>query len=183
MVSKEECLFCKILAGKVPAKKVYEDDVSFAFLDISPRNPGHVLVIPRKHAETLMELSEKEAGRLFETVRKVGEMAMKGVQAQGLSIAQSNGQAAGQVVAHAHFHVIPRFMNEAPPGLESILAAKRLDEKSLDKIADAVKAAAGSLGAPKHEPKREEQLAKKKEALEELRFEDEDDTEGGDFRL
>lgn len=167
MVSKEECLFCKIVSGQVPAKKVYEDDVTLAFLDISPRNPGHTLIIPKKHAETLLELSDKEAGRLFESVRKVGEMAMNGVQAQGLSIAQSNGQAAGQVVAHVHFHAIPRFANEPPPGLESILSSKRLDEKSLDKIAEAIKGSKGGA-APKREGP-----AKEEESPDEISFEEE----------
>lgn len=181
MVSEGECLFCKIVKGEVPAKKVYEDDVSLAFLDISPRNPGHTLVIPKKHAETILEMSEKESARLFETVRKVGEMAMKGVQAQGLSICQSNGQAAGQAVAHVHFHAIPRFANEPPPGLESILTPKRLDEKSLDKIAEAIKGAPEG-GAPAEEPKAEEGKEKGKESSdEELLFDEE--TFGNEFKL
>ncbi len=178
MVSEQECLFCKIVKGEVPAKKVYEDDVTLAFLDISPRNPGHTLIIPKKHAETLMDLSDKESARLFESVRKVGEMAMKGVQAQGLSIAQSNGQAAGQVVAHVHFHAIPRFANEPPPGLESILSTKRLDEKSLDKIAEAVKGAPiGESPAPAEE---EPEPTKEKKASKELSFEEEF---GDEFKL
>lgn len=175
MVSQQECLFCKIIKGEVPAKKVYEDDVTLAFLDINPRNPGHTLIIPKKHFETIMEMDEKEAARLFESVKKVGEMAMNGVQAQGLSIAQSNGQAAGQVVAHVHFHAIPRFMNEAPPGLESILASKRLDEKSLDKIAEAIKGAptgapASEAAAPSGEKKPSKELSFEEEFGDEFKL-------------
>jgi len=137
----EQCLFCGIVAGKIPAKKVYEDDHAFGFLDINPRNPGHTLVIPKKHAETLLDMSEKDAGRLFESVHKVAAMVRTGTNSQGISIGQSNGQAAGQVVRHVHVHVIPRFANEGPVGLEGILPSKKIDDGSMDKIAQTIRSA------------------------------------------
>jgi histidine triad (HIT) family protein len=148
MAEQQQCPFCGIAAGKIPSKKVYEDESTIAFLDISPRNPGHTLVVPKKHASTLLDMSEEEAGALFQSVRKVAGMVMAGVKAQGLSIAQSNGQAAGQVVGHVHFHVIPRFMNEAPPGLEGMLSAKRMDEAMLDKVAESIKGAKEGSSKP-----------------------------------
>ena len=138
MVSEKECLFCKIVRGEIPAKKVYEDDVSFAFLDINPRNPGHTLVIPKEHYETILDMPEGEAGEYFKSVKKVAALVKNGVNAQGLSISSSNGQAAGQVVSHQHFHVIPRFITEGPVGLEGILTTKRLDEKTMDQLVQAI---------------------------------------------
>src|SRR4030042_3922656 len=136
-----QCLFCGIVAGKIPAKKVYEDDHVIGFLDINPRNPGHTLVIPKKHFETILDMPEKDAGRLFESVHKVAAMVKAGTNSQGLSIAQSNGQAAGQVVRHVHVHVIPRFANQGPVGLEGILPSKKIDDMSMDKIAQTIKSA------------------------------------------
>ncbi len=151
-----QCLFCGIVTGKIPAKKVYEDEHALAFLDINPRNPGHTLVIPKKHFETILDMGEKDAGKLFESVRKVAAVVMSGTSSQGISIGQSNGQVAGQVVRHVHFHVIPRFANEGPVGLEGALPSKKIDDESMDKIAQAIKTA----HAP-HSHKEPEQEAKK----------------------
>ena len=157
----DQCLFCGITAGKVPAKKVYEDSHSIAFLDINPRNPGHTLVIPKKHYGTLLEMPEKESGTLFESVRKVAAMVSSGTKSHGLSIVQSNGQAAGQVVQHVHFHVIPRFINDTSAGLEGILPTKRMDETSLDKVAMAIKSAS-THSPPSHKEEHHERPEKKK---------------------
>jgi len=143
MVDSKDCIFCRIARGEIPSKKVFEDSESFAFLDINPRNPGHTLVIPKKHAETLLDMDEEDAGVLFMNVRKVTGKVMAATKAQGISISQSNGPAAGQVVSHVHFHIIPRFANEGPPGLETMLGAKRMDEKTLDQIAASIKDAEG----------------------------------------
>jgi len=146
----EQCLFCGIVAGKVPSKKVYEDGHSLAFLDINPRNPGHTLVIPKKHYTTLLDMPEKDAGVLFESVRKVSGMVKSATSSHGLSIVQSNGQAAGQVVQHVHFHVIPRFPNDTSVGLEGMLPSKRMDENSMDKIAMAIKSASSHPHREEH---------------------------------
>ena len=165
----EQCLFCGIVAGKIPAKKVYEDDHVIGFLDINPRNPGHTLVIPKKHAETLLDMSEKDAGRLFESVQKVAAIVKNGTSSQGISIGQSNGQAAGQVVRHVHVHVIPRFANEGPVGLEGILPSKKIDDGSMDKIAQTIK----SASVHTHHAHRDEEPARpeKKGRKDEINFE------------
>jgi histidine triad (HIT) family protein len=138
MVTQKDCLFCKIVRGEIPAKKVYEDETSYAFLDINPRNPGHTLVIPKDHFETILDMPDSEAADYFKSVKHVAGLVKNGVNAQGLSISSSNGQVAGQVVAHQHFHVIPRFVTEGPVGLEGILPAKRLDDKTMDQLVAAV---------------------------------------------
>lgn len=140
----EECLFCKIVKGEIPCQKVYEDGDFFAFLDINPRNPGHTLVIPKNHYETIFDMPDNEIDGYLHAVKKVASAVKSGMRADGISIAQSNGRAAGQVVAHAHFHVIPRFLSEGPPGLESMLSAKKLTEEMLKKTSEAIKSKMGS---------------------------------------
>ena len=151
MVDPKDCLFCRIVKGQLPAKKVYEDAQIIAFLDISPRNPGHTLVIPKKHVETLFDFPDADSGRFFYSLKRVAIQVKTGMQAQGLSIAQNNGSAAGQVVAHLHFHLIPRFLNEGPPALESILPIKKMDDQSMEKVASAIQGAAGSQPAPRRD--------------------------------
>ena len=163
IVDEKECLFCRIVKGEIPAKKVYEDSDTFAFLDINPRNPGHTLVIPKKHYENLLEMPDKDAASLIQSVKKIAAMAMNGMKAQGVSISISNGQAAGQIVAHAHFHVIPRFLNEGPVGLESILPTKKMTEEMMDQVVEAISGAKEE--APK-EAKSSEKTVSKSESKE-----------------
>ncbi|MFH1237504.1 MAG: HIT family protein [Candidatus Aenigmatarchaeota archaeon] len=125
----EECLFCKIAEGEIPTQKIYEDSEHIAFLDINPRNPGHTLVMPKKHYETIMQMPDHELGELSKIVKKMAIAVKKGMKADGVSIGQSNERAAGQVIPHVHFHVIPRFLSEGPPGLESILPTKKLSSE------------------------------------------------------
>jgi len=142
------CLFCKIISGEIPSKKVYEDENVFAFLDINPRNPGHTLVIPKKHYVTLLDMPAKEVGHLFESARMVAEAVKGGANADGLSLIQSNGKAAGQLVTHVHVHLIPRFMSEGPISLEGVLSVKKMPEDTLDKFVAAIKEKIGSAKEP-----------------------------------
>ncbi len=141
------CLFCKIASGEIPSKKVYEDSDTFAFLDINPRNPGHVLVIPKKHYLTMLDMNEKEVGRLFESARFVASAVQKGSKADGLSVVQSNGKAAGQVVNHVHVHLIPRYLSEGPVSLEGVLSVKKMPDETLNQIASAIQASIGPAGS------------------------------------
>ncbi len=104
----ENCIFCKIINKEIPANIVYEDKHSFAFLDISPINHGHTLVIPKKHYETIQELPENILTNLIKTVQKIA----KAIEADGINIMQNNKPAAGQAVPHLHFHIIPRFKDD-----------------------------------------------------------------------
>lgn len=177
----EECLFCKIVAGEIPAQKVYEDGEFLAFLDINPRNPGHTLVVPKRHCETILEMPENEASELFKVVKKVAIAVKKGMKADGISIGQSNGRAAGQVIPHAHFHVIPRFMSEGPPGLESILPTKKLTKEMLDKTMEAIKADMGATveqKTPPAKPKEPEKTEEPKEKPEEPQKEEKKEKKG-----
>jgi histidine triad (HIT) family protein len=102
-------IFAKILRGEIPAHKVYEDDHSFAFMDIMPRGDGHVLVIPRNPARTLLDVAEDDLIATILSVQKVARAAKAAMGADGVTLQQFNESAGGQVVFHLHFHVIPRF--------------------------------------------------------------------------
>ena len=147
----EQCIFCKIVKGEIPAKKVYEDEKFFAFLDVNPRNPGYTIVIPREHYESVFDLPGADAGRMFDVVKKIAGMVKNAMKAQGVSISISDGRAAGQIIPHLHAHVIPRFLTEGPVGLEGILQVKRLDDSSMNKIAEAIR---GSSADSRAEPKK-----------------------------
>lgn len=162
----EECLFCKIVMGEIPSDKVYEDSEVIAFLDINPRNPGHTLVVPKKHYETIMEMPENEAAELFKTVKKMAVAVKRGMKADGISIGQSNERAAGQVIPHVHFHVIPRFLSEGPPGLESILPTKKMTKEMLDQTTEAIKSNMGIAVEKTAKPAESEEPAETKKKIE-----------------
>lgn len=101
-------IFAKILRGELPAHKVYEDDRTFAFLDIMPRAPGHTLVIPKSPARNILDISPADLAYLMQITQKVAKSAVKVFAADGVTIQQFNEPAGGQVVFHLHVHVIPR---------------------------------------------------------------------------
>ncbi len=163
---ENKCLFCAIAAGSIPAKKVYEDSSALAILDINPRNPGHTLVLPKKHYSTIFDMPSEDAGNFFRTVRKLASMVSNATKAQGINILQNNGLVAGQMVPHLHFHIIPRFANEGPVSLEGILQIKRMDEKMLDKMAAAIKTASSEAASSAVAEEVEEELPERKPSFE-----------------
>ena len=102
-------VFAKILRGELPCEKVYEDDATLAFMDIMPRADGHVLVIPRAPARTLLDIAPADLSRLAVSVQTVARAVKTGMAADGLTIQQFNESAGGQVVFHLHVHVMPRW--------------------------------------------------------------------------
>lgn len=100
-------IFAKILRGELPSHKVYEDDKSFAFLDIMPRATGHTLVIPKASARTIFDISPDNLAHLIKVTQKIARVAMKVFAADGLTLQQFNEPASGQVVYHLHMHIIP----------------------------------------------------------------------------
>ncbi len=103
-----DCIFCKIIKGEIPCAKVFEDSDVIAFLDISPVNPGHTLVVPKKHYETLMDLPDDLACKVMKALKKIVSAVKEAVDADGININQSNLKPAGQLIPHVHFHIIPR---------------------------------------------------------------------------
>ena len=107
-----DCIFCKIVAGEIPASKVYEDDHFLAFLDISQVTPGHTLVIPKKHARNLLEMTPDETADLFNVVSRVTKKVESATQPQGMNIISNMEEIAGQSVFHSHVHILPRYSQE-----------------------------------------------------------------------
>lgn len=101
-------IFAKILRGELPAYKVYEDERTFAFLDIMPRAPGHTLVLPKSPARNIFDVAPDDLAHVMTLAQKVARAAMTVFEADGISVQQFNEQAGGQVVFHLHVHVIPR---------------------------------------------------------------------------
>jgi len=108
----EDCIFCRIARGEIPCSKVYEDGHTFAFLDINPVSKGHALVITKKHYETVLDMPEEEGVALAKASVKVGRMVKKATGAAGINLLHNIGKAAGQLVFHAHVHLVPRFEND-----------------------------------------------------------------------
>ena len=107
-----DCIFCKIVAGEIPASKVYEDDHFLAFLDISQVTPGHTLVIPKKHARNLLEMTPDETAALFNIVSTVTKKVESATQPQGMNIISNMEEIAGQSVFHTHVHILPRYSQD-----------------------------------------------------------------------
>lgn len=106
----ENCIFCKIAKGEIPADKVYEDDYTFAFLDINPGSIGHTLVIPKDHFQNLYTIPDEELCRWIITVKKVAIGVKHALDADGINLLMNNE--VGQIVPHAHMHIIPRYSND-----------------------------------------------------------------------
>ena len=104
----DNCVFCKIINKEIPSAKIYEDELVYAFLDISPINFGHTLVIPKEHHESASTIPEETAGRMFKVASRIGIAMKRELDMDGYNLHLAAGLAAGQVVMHAHLHVIPR---------------------------------------------------------------------------
>ena len=135
---KKQCIFCKILAGEILAYYVYQDKKVVAFLDIQPGNPGHLLVVPKKHYSVLPQMPDEEVGHLFTVAKQLSGIVFDAVGAEGVNIVQNNGQVAGQMVPHVHVHVIPRMQKdevviEWKPGKMSDSEAKKIQTAIAEK--------------------------------------------------
>ncbi len=102
------CIFCKVVAGEIPATKVYEDDIVVAFLDIGPISDGHTLVVPRQHCKRLHECSAELLGEVCSRIGRIAGAVVAAMGCEGYNVLCNNGRAAGQLVDHVHFHIIPR---------------------------------------------------------------------------
>jgi histidine triad (HIT) family protein len=107
-----DCIFCKIVAGQIPALKIYENDHVLSFLDIGPLADGHLLVIPKKHYSRLDEMSGDEVAAVARVLPELADAVVRATGAQGYNVLQNNGRVAGQLVDHVHFHIIPRMPDD-----------------------------------------------------------------------
>ncbi|MDP6419465.1 MAG: HIT family protein [Candidatus Krumholzibacteria bacterium] len=131
-----DCIFCKIIAGEMPAFKIYEDERSLAFLDLYPGCTGHTLVIPKAHAVNFLDLEEEDRDAVFRTARKVAGPLIEECGATGLNLFQSNGEDAGQVIFHFHLHLLPRKKGD---GLQTLWTSQESDSAELEQLAGRVR--------------------------------------------
>jgi histidine triad (HIT) family protein len=117
MSSNAQCLFCRIIDGEIPSKKVFEDDEVVAFHDVTPQAPTHVLVIPRRHIASLDDMTDDDAATIGRTALRLTKIARElGLSADGYRVVVNNGPGAGQTVFHVHFHLLGGRKFSWPPG-------------------------------------------------------------------
>lgn len=106
------CIFCKIIDGSIPSKKVYEDDEVLAILDIAQNTYGHTLVMPKKHVTDMLDVDDKTLSKVMKVVRELTVTIADHLHADGINILSNCKEAAGQSVDHLHYHIIPRYQDD-----------------------------------------------------------------------
>ena len=109
----ENCIFCKIANGVIPAATLYEDDKFRVILDLGPASKGHALILPKEHYADIYELPEELAGEVYKLAAKMAKKMTAALGCDGFNIVQNNGTVAGQTVFHFHLHLIPRYKDDA----------------------------------------------------------------------
>ena len=137
-----QCIFCRLIAGEIPASRVYEDARTLAFLDLGQLNPGHSLVVVKRHAATLLDLTADEAAAAMRTAHRVAQGIQAAFAPAGLTLLQCNGEAGGQTVGHFHIHVVPR---HADDGVGLIWPRRDPAREVLDASAARLRAALADL--------------------------------------
>jgi histidine triad (HIT) family protein len=141
MTKDPSCIFCQIITGQVEANIVYRDEIVTAFMDNRPINPGHLLVVPNRHASSLGEMDDEVGGHMFVIGRKLAlALRRSGLRCSGVNLFMADGAAAGQTVFHSHLHVVPRYTGDGfgfhfPPGY-----AKGASNEDLNQVAVKVRA-------------------------------------------
>lgn len=132
----ESCIFCKIVRGQAPSSVIYEDETVLVFLDIRPLNMGHTLVIPKAHYVDIFDISEAVLSHVHVVSKQIAAAIKKATNADGISIIQQNGKAAGQDIFHIHVHVVPRFEGQKLPPFSEL---KQVEREKLDEMANKIK--------------------------------------------
>jgi histidine triad (HIT) family protein len=146
-VTDGDCVFCRIVNGTEPASVVHRDDDVAAFCDIAPFNPGHVLVVPCRHAAHLEDLAEADGARMFEVAHRLARgLRRSGLRCEGVNLFLADGAAAFQEVFHVHLHVIPRWRGD---GVQLRARRRTPGREQLDLTAVAVRRGMAQLPTPK----------------------------------
>ncbi|MGZ4469169.1 MAG: HIT family protein [Nocardioidaceae bacterium] len=133
----DNCVFCGIVAGRIDASLVHEDERTLAFMDLNPITPGHLLVVPRAHAASLAELDPGDGAEVFRVAHRLAAAVRgSGVRSEGINLFLADGEAAGQEVGHVHLHVVPRF---AEDGFTLTAAFGSPTRAELDDVAAAIR--------------------------------------------
>ena len=140
---REGCIVCQIISGKVPSKKIYEDDLVMAVLDVNGSNPGHTFVMPKNHYPIMEQVPDNEIGKLFQVSNKISTAIFDSLGAQGTNIFVANGIPAGQTVAHMMINVIPRKEND---GINLQWQPRQLSEEEMSTVELKLKEQAKNVG-------------------------------------
>ena len=112
-MTAKDCIFCKIVAGQVPSIKIYENELVLVFMDVGPISEGHTLVIPKKHFEKLDDCPAEILSDISVVLGRVAKAVSQAMASDGYNVLCNNGRAAGQLVEHVHFHIIPRTKDDS----------------------------------------------------------------------
>jgi histidine triad (HIT) family protein len=143
--ASSECIFCKIVAGDIPATIVHEDEDNLAFLDINPLSRGHLLVIPKAHYERLADAPAEVVAALGRVVPRLVRGVVSAVGAEGLNIFVADGRVAGQEIPHVHFHLVPRSSGD---GVRFRWRPSGYGESEIEEVAEAIRAELAGKGGP-----------------------------------
>jgi histidine triad (HIT) family protein len=135
------CIFCRIVAGEIPAEVVAREPEVVAFLDVQPLADGHVLVVPRAHAATVEDLSAAQVDALFRTTVRLARPVRDALDAAGTTIGINNGEATGQTIPHVHVHIVPRWEDDGAGSVHTIFP--RRTKRKLAEVGAAIRAAVG----------------------------------------
>lgn len=160
--SRESCIVCQIVAGKVPSKKIYEDELAIAVLDVNGANPGHCFVMPKSHYPIIEQVPDIEIARLFQISNKISSAIFESLGAQGTNIFVANGIPAGQTVAHFTINVIPRKEND---GINLQWQPKQLSEEEMSTVELKLKEQTKNMGHFEKEEKKPKPHLQKQIAL------------------
>jgi histidine triad (HIT) family protein len=176
---KQQCIFCQLISGKIPSKKIFEDDTCIVILDINPATKGHLLLIPKEHYAIMPQIPEKEIKHLFTIAKKMSQLLLKALKVSGTSVFIANGLVAGQKAQHFMIHIIPRKDGDGIFNIEERL----IDSEMIEKVASLVEVKFNELMGIKKEvlevkteekePETKEVESEPEEADEEKESEDE----------
>lgn len=135
-MSADDCIFCKMVAGQIPVPRIYEDEVVLSFLDIGPISDGHTLVIPKLHFEKLHECPAELLGQVFTRIGKITGAVATAMNSDGYNLLCNNGKAAGQLIKHLHFHIVPRNVGD---GIFNRWPSFEYEEGKIEEVAEAIR--------------------------------------------
>ncbi len=164
MATRATCLVCQIVENKIPSKKIYEDDLIMAVLDVNGAVPGHCFIMPKNHYPIIEQVPDKEIGRLFQVSNKISSAIFEAIGAQGTNIFVANGIPAGQTVAHFTINVIPRKEND---GINLQWQPKQLSEEEISTVELKLKEQTKNIGHFEKEEKKQKIQTPKPIALSE----------------
>ena len=135
-MKKDDCIFCKIAAGEIPSRKIYEDKDLIAIMDLNPTSKGHSLIIPKEHCTNIYDIDEDIAAKVMKTAKKLATKMTVALNCDGFNLLQNNGETAGQTMFHFHMHLIPRKAgDQAVPEWEHL----SLSDDEMKEICDKMK--------------------------------------------